>query len=361
VNNSKKTIKYPKQEKKEKKRINPIIWIISSIVLVVALVGSLLFDQLYKRVILTIDDDKYYMEDLAYYFYGVESAYDYYNQMLGGQYWDMVVDQSTGSTTRDMAMKEALESSLFTEIVYREAVAQGYSLTDEEKETIKKDVTSQLDEQLTADIIKKNGFTEEYLTNIMSKTTLVTRYRQDIIDSLDIDDEGIKAGIDYDKYRQYDVEYVFLSTEKKDDDDKTVPMDENEKAAALDKINDFHEKALKAEDWSELIPKEEKEVVYREDSFLESDTVFSEDLKAKIIKMENNTISGVLEDESGYYFVRMINNNSTESYDDAVKKAITEAENEGFAKVYNEIADKYQYKINTKALRRYKMGNITLS
>ncbi|HBI73723.1 MAG TPA: hypothetical protein DEG06_04985 [Lachnospiraceae bacterium] len=361
MNNSKKTIKYPKQEKKEKKRINPIIWIISSIVLVVALVGSLLFDQLYKRVILTIDDDKYYMEDLAYYFYGVESAYDYYNQMLGGQYWDMVVDKSTGSTTRDMAMKEAINSSLLTEIMYREAVAQGLSLTEEEKETVKKNVNSMLDEQLSKDVIKKNGFTKEYLTNVMNKTTLASRYRQEIIDSLDIDDKGIKAGIDYDKYRQYDVEYVFLSTEKKGDDGKTVPMEEAEKAAALDKFNGFYEKALKAKDWSDLIPKEEKDIVYRKDSFIESGTTFSDDLKAKIIKMENDTISEVLEDESGYYFVRMINNNSAESYDDAVKESITKAENEGFTKVYNEIAKKYQYKINTKALRRYKMGNITLA
>jgi hypothetical protein len=164
------------------------------------------------------------------------------------------------------------------------------------------------------------------------------------------------------------VEYVFLSTEKKGDDGKTVPMEEAEKAAALDKFNGFYEKALKAKDWSDLIPKEEKDIVYRKDSFIESGTTFSDDLKAKIIKMENDTISEVLEDESGYYFVRMINNNSAESYDDAVKELFSAdiplmIVTRGMD-VYPElieIAKKYQYKINTKALRRYKMGNITLA
>lgn len=361
MNNAKKTIRYPKKEVKDKKKINPKVWIISSIVLVIALIGSLLFDQLYKRTIITIDNDKYYMEDLSYYFYGIESAYDYYDQMFGGQYWDMVMDESTGSTARDMAMQEALNSALYTEILYREAIADDYSLTDEDKETVETNVASLLDEQLTEEVIEKNGFTQEYLTDVLSKTTLVSRYRQDLIDALDIDDAAIKAEVNYDEYRQYDIEYVFLSTETKDEDGKSVPINETEKEAALDKINALYETALDTEDWSELIPEEEKELLYRKDNFLESDTTFSEDLEAAIMVMENDTVSEVLEDERGYYFVRMIDNNSSESYDTAVQEAITAKENEGFNEVYNDIADKYEKDINTKALRRYRMGNITLA
>lgn len=361
MNNAKKTIRYPKQEVKEKKKINPKVWMITSIVLLIALVGSILFDQLYKRAIITIDGDKYYMEDLTYYFYGIESAYDYYDQMFGGQYWDMVFDQNTGKTARDIAMEEALNSALYTEILYREALADGYTLTEDDKETVETNVASLLDEQFTEEVIKKNGFTEEYLRDILSKTTLVSRYREDQIDALDIDEEAIKAEFNYNEYRQYDVEYIFISTETKDDDNKTVPMNEEEKAAALAKITDLYETALQTEDWSELIPEEEKELIYREQSFKESDTKFSEELEATIMAMENDTISDILEDESGYYFVRMIDNNSPESYDAAVEEAITKAENEGFNEVYNEISEKYETTINNKALRRYRMGTITLA
>ena len=360
MNKTKKIIKYPKQEVKEKKNINPKIWMVTSIVLLIALVGSLLFDQLYKRTIITIDGDKYYMEDLKYYIYGIESAHDYYSQMFGAQYWDMVIDQSTGSTTRDMAMDEAMNSALYTEILYREAIADGYTLTDEDKEKVETNVASLLDEQLTENVIEKNGFTKEYLTDVLSKTTLVSRYRQDIIDSLDIDDEAIKAEIDYDEYRQYDVEYVFISTETQDEDNKTVAMNDTEKEAVHDKINSLYETALETEDWSELIPEEEKELIYRERSFLERDTVFSEELETIIMAMDNDSISEILEDESGYYFVRMINNNSSESYDNAVQNAITNAEEEGFNEVYNEISDQYEKEVNKKALKRYRMGNITL-
>lgn len=360
MNNAKKTIRYPKKDEKQKIKINPKVWMITSIVLAIALIGSILFDQLYKRTIITINGDKYYMEDLTYYIYGIESAYDYYNQIFGGQYWDMVVDQNTGKTARDVAMDEAIDSALYTEILYREAIADGYTLTDEDKEKVENNVASLLDEQFTEEVIKKNGFTEEYLTNILSKTTLVSRYREDQIKALDIDDEAIKAEINYDEYRQYDVEYVFISTEKKDEDNNTVSMNEEEKAAALAKITELYETAKQTEDWSKLISEDEEELIYREQSFIESDTKFSEELETTIMAMENDTVSDILEDESGYYFVRMINNNSTESYDAAVEESITKAENEGFNEIYNEISKKYETTVNYKALKKYRMGTITI-
>jgi foldase protein PrsA len=361
VNSSKKSIKYPKQEVKQAKKINPKVWIITSTVLIVALIGSLLFDQLYKRSIITINGDKYYLEDLAYYFYGVESSYDYFNQMFGGQYWDMVIDQSTGESIRDIALEEAVDTSLYNEILYREAIAQGYTLTDDEKETIEEDVSSLMDEQLTEGTIKKAGFTKEYLTDVLGKTTLVERFKQDTIDALNIDDEAIKAEIDFEEFRQYDVEYLFISTEKDDEDGKSIPMDETEKSAAYEKINSYYTKAKETEDWTTLIPEEEEDVIYKEDDFIKKDTAFSDELENIIMAMDNNTISEILEDESGYYVVRMINNRSTERYDDEVEAAIEEAEEEAFEEAYEELLKNFDYKINNSALRRLRMGTITLA
>ena len=40
----------------------------------VVLIAALLFDQLYKRPLVTIDGKKYYLEDLTYYFYYTDLA-----------------------------------------------------------------------------------------------------------------------------------------------------------------------------------------------------------------------------------------------------------------------------------------------
>jgi len=78
--------------------------------------------------------------------------------------------------------------------------------------------------------------------------------------------------------------------------------------------------------------------------------------------MKKGDVSKVYEEkDKGYYLVRMVDNNSSESYDTAVKKAISDAENAGFTEVYNTLLAKHTYKINTKALAKYTMGSITLA
>lgn len=360
--NKSKRIKNPKvtAATPKKKRINTKLIIISSSILVVLLVAALLFDQLYEKSILKINGDKYRMSDLTHYFYSIESQYDYYDQMFGGQYWDMSYDETSGVTMRDVAKQEAIEAALYNEILYREAVSEGYSLTEDEKKSVSDNVDNLLNQQLPEKVIKKNNFTKAYLTDIVEKTTLVARFRQDKIDSLDIDDEGIKAGIKYEDYRQYDIEYLTIPTTKTDDEGNSVEMTAEEKAAAYEKISALLDKAKVTEDWSTLVPEDEEELTYHTDYFVENDTNFSDEFKGMMMEMGNGQISDVYEAEDGYYIVRMVNNLSYESYDNAVSKAISDAESEGMNELYQEIKAKYDVTINNSAVRALSMGNITL-
>jgi foldase protein PrsA len=334
---------------------------IGTVAVVVILVCSILFDSLYKKTILNIDGDKYSMEDLNYYFYTVESQYDYYDQMFGGAYWDMTADETTGDTMRDVAKDEAIQNALYTEVLYKEAVAAGYELTAEEKTTVDTSVTSLLDDQMSVEIKAKNKFTKKSLTSLLGKSTLVARYRQDTIDALDIDDATITAGVKYDDYRQYDIETLFISTQTTDADSNSVAMTADEKSAAFDKINALVDTAKTTEDWSTLVPAGVSDLTYKSDSFLVSDTDYSDDFEATMTAMENGDVSSVYEEkDKGYYLVRMVDNNSSESYDTAVAKAISDAEDASFTEVYDTLLAKHTYKINTKALDKYTMGSITL-
>lgn len=350
-----------KQEKEQKKVVNPKVLIISSIVAVVILVGGLLFDQFYESTVLTINKEKYHMDDLSYYFYTVESQYDYYNQMFGGSYWDMTYDEETGATVRDAAKQEAIDSAIYSEILYKEAVSEGYTLTEEEKTTIDTNVTSLLDGQLTEAVVEKNNFTKEYLTEFLGKATLSDRYRKDKIEALPIDDEAIKADYDPADYRQYDIEYLYVTTQTTDDDGNTIDLSAEEKTAAFDKLNALSESAKTTKDWSTLIPEDEEDLKYQKGNFIATDTKFDEKFEAMMMAMENDAISKVYEAEGGYYIVRMVNNNSSERYDSTVKQAITDAENQGFSEVYQKISEKYDYSINNGYLKSLTMGNITLA
>lgn len=361
-----------KKEKKdrliEQKPITKISlpWIIVSAVLLIVLVAALLFDQLYKPALMKIDGKKYTVRDLAYYFYTVESMYESYDSWLGGNgsYWDSVINEETGETVRDASKNDAVKQALFYEVLYNQAVSEGYSLTDEEKQTIKDNVDTFLNGTIPPAVIRKNNFTKAYLTDVLGKITLAERYREDRIAEFDIDIDEIKKGIDYDEYRQYDIETISISTTKKTDDDgNVVDMTDEDKQAAYEKIKEIYEKAKTTEDWSTLVPEDDSDLIYKEkDSFTKSDNRFSDEMREKVMAMENGEISDIIEDENAYYIVRMINNNSTESYDNAVEDALTKEQDKEFSDKFDqEILPKHDYIIIDKALKHYKMGSITLA
>ena len=363
MNKSKKPIKNKQKVNKKQFTINPKIWIVLGAVLGLVLIVAVLFDQLYKRPLITIDDKDYYLEDMTYQFYTTESYYDYINQIYGGSYWDMPYSESSTISVRDFTKAQTINNVIYQEILYNEAVSNGYSLTQEESDKIDEEVDTILtDQSLSKKFIKKNGFTSDYLKSVLTKNTLATRFSEDVIESLGIDTESIKADFDYDEYRQYDIEYLYVSTEITNEEDYTTePMNEEEREAALDKITSLRRDALKSEDWKALIPENEDQLKYRENNLLPTDTYFPEDFKTTIMAMENMEISDVLETEDGYYVVRMINNNSTETYDKVVEDAITQAEDEAFSEEYYEnILPKHSYETHDSAISKLRMGRITL-
>lgn len=361
MNKSKKPIKVA--AKKKQVTISPVIWIVVGTILGLALIVGILFDQLYKAPLVTIDDKKYYLDDMTYQFYTTESSYNYINQLYGGSYWDMPYSEGSDMTVRDYAKLETINNFIYETILYNEAIANGYTLTQEEIDKIDENIDSTLNDMgLSKSFIKKNGFTANYLKEVFTKNTLTNRYKQDVVDSFDIDDEAIKAGISYDTYRQYDIEYLFISTQKTNEEDSSqLSMDKLEKEAALKKISELRQKALDAEDWSAIISEEEKELIYKTSSFLPKDDKFSQDLMNTMLEMENGEITEVVEEEDGYYVIRMINNNSSETYDRTVKDAITEKEEEAFAAEYTDnIYPKHTLELNNKAINNLRMGRITL-
>ncbi|NLO08674.1 MAG: hypothetical protein GX129_02240 [Clostridiales bacterium] len=362
MNKSKKTIK-GKKSKQKQFTISPKVWMVVGAILGLALIVGILFDQLYKSPLVTIDDEKYYLEDLTYQFYNTESTYNYINQLYGGSYWDMPYNESSDMTVRDYAKLETINNVIYEEVLYNEAITNGYTLTEEEIDKIDENVNSTLNDiGLSEKFIKENGFTPEYLKTVFTKNTLANRFKQDVIDSFDINDKEIEAGFSYSDYRQYDIDYLYISTVKTNEEDNSqVPLDDAEKKAALDKITDLREKALDTEDWSTIIPEDEKELQYRTSDFLAKDTYFSEDLMSTMLAMENNDITDVVEEADGYYVIRMLNNNSAETYDRTVEEAITEKEEEAFSKEYmDNILPNHSFELNNRAIGNLRMGRITL-
>lgn len=339
------------------------IMVAIGIVFVIAVCALVGYDQLKPELILTVNDEKIYLNDAMYYIYEAESTasmYDsIYQQIYGTSYWDYVDDD--GNTGNDLAKTDVMNSLTEDTIVYLMATDAGYTISDEDKKSGEEQYT-ELAANLSAKQKLETGMSKKELTNVLTKKAMIERYKDDVIASCNLDYDSIEGEISKEDYREYDIQYYYVSTVTTDEDGNQVSVSDEEKAAALEKIQSIAETAKTAEDFTTVVDTEtDQSVTFKEDgSFTEANGLFGDKMDKKVKAMENDEVSDVLEGEDGYYVVKMIDNNSTASYDQAVESAVSSAETEAFQEKYDEQVDNYTTTVNDKVWDTIVLGNYTI-
>lgn len=348
---------------------NPVVLIVVIALVSLFLIGGVAYENLKPEYAVTIDGKKISVNKMMYNIWNVENQYNYMDQMYqmyyNTSYWEMTADSETGATYADQAKDEVMNAEVSLTILYDEAIKAGYELTDDEKKEVQDDVKT-IKERYSFWNRLRLGFTDSYLEKQLGKTKLVARYREDIIDGLDVDDETITAEINKDDYKEYEIGYYYVATTVSDEDGNSTRMGKKEIEALTEEMETFHKAAADAEDFSTLIGEDDDTTIdYGSTSFIEKDgwSFASEKNLKKIKAMAVDEISDVIvDDESGYiYFVKMVDNTSTESYDSAVDEAISDAEDEAFDEYYDEVYAKHKVSINEKVWGSVTLGNITTS
>lgn len=373
----------------------PIILLSCLAVLVIAVVAMVFWENLHPRVIYTVNGDKIYLSDMMTDIYNTEATGQYmdnmYKQNYGAtsSYWN--AETSDGQTYADLLKDNTLNSSIQREMMYREAVGAGYVLTDEENTSCDEKAT-ELYDQLTAEVKNKSGLTKEKILAYYQKMTLADRYKQDWIDTFDIDDEALikEAGITKEDYRQYDIQYYYIPYTSTDADGNEIVKSDDEKAAAVKELEASYKDISGLADFTTYInnntetaqtegeaaeatetpadegPKapEGTNIQYTSKSFIETDEdVFGDKLIAKIKKMDKETITdGVVEDDKGCYIIKMVDNNSMERYESECESVISEKEAEEFQTKIDELeVDKYLIEINDSEWDKITFGKVTIN
>lgn len=319
----------------------------------------------YKKddVALTVDGEKLTMEEMLYYIYSYESQIDYMDQMyqyyFNTGYWDMEIEE--GKTIRQDAKEQAMDTAIRYEVLYKEAIKKDYSLTDEEIAKIKENSAAVI-EQMSEEQLALTGFTEEAVTAIQQKWAVTDKYYQDLIDSFDIDDKAIKEGIDKKQYKEYSTEYILVPTGTTDEEGNVTPFSDDEKKAAKEKIEAIYDKVKESKNLQDGITDGDSDVNYTDLSFLPNDEneTANKTFMKEAMKLENGEISGIVETEEGYYIIKMVDNNATTSYDEAVDTAIQEAEGARFDQEFEKIKENYKIEINNEVWDKVVMGSNTI-
>lgn len=354
-----------------------------AVVLVIAMIVVMALENFKPRLVMTVGDEKVYMDDAMYYIYQTEANYSFYDQFYrsyyGSSYWDITGD--SGVSNRESAKTEVQQAIQMSNVLYQEAVKAGYKVNDDDKKKAAKDVKD-IRKNLSLEAKNKTGLTKGALTKAIEKRNCVDRYKQDIIDGFDIDDQKIRDGVKKEDFRQYDVQYYFISTKSYDDEGKEKKLDKKTLEKYKAEMEELAQKA-KTEDFGKLTPEAEKatkeaaeDAAAKDDSkeekskynstytadgkFVVGDNTFTSDVEEVLTKLENDQISDVIEAEDGYYLVKMINNNDDEAYENEVKNQISTEETNKFNEWYGEKSKDYKITMNNKVWDDVVMGNMTV-
>ncbi len=316
--------------------------------------------------------DTLYYKDALYDICNTEAQYNgmqsLYQQFYGSSFWEAENMDSKGRTGAQVAKKAVMDGLKQREILCMEAEKNGVSLSDEEKSKADEDLKTFMD-GLTDDQKKIRGLDEDTVRGEIERQALADKYKNQVIESLGIDEEALKAGVSKEKYRQYDLQYYMISKKSTDDDGNEKELD----AATLKKnkkaIEDVRKKAVKAKDFTKDIIADSDEdntdddtgVQYLTENLLETDTDFlDEKALKKVKKMKNDEISDVIETDDGYYVIKMVDNNDSSAYDQQCEQVVEDEKEKQFeAKYKSDIKPNYTTEVQSYWKGRVKLGGIT--
>lgn len=356
------------------RELKPIILTALCVIVALVLCIGVAIQQLKPKVVVTVGDTKITMNDMMWPIFEVESVYLSYNEMyemyMGTSVWDAAYQGSSGSSASGVSnsvglKQEIIDREVQYEILYQKATAADYKLTDDEKKEAKENAKESL-KGLSWSQKAQLNVTQDSLTERFEKIALANRFKEDTQEELNknVDEAETIKDIKKKEYRQYDVEYYYASTSKTDDDGNSVALTDAEKKKLQKKIKNIAKKAQAGEDFAKLISDKEEDITFEEDTnFTESNGfpyVSDANLK-KIKKMKNGTVSeAFIDDEKGYYVVlKMIDNNSSEAYDNACDSAIQSAQDTEFQNWYVEEQQNYKININTDIWTDVTIGTVT--
>ena len=354
------------------------IFIAIAAVLAVIMVVYIVWENHHTKYLVSINGEKATIEDMMYDVYEVEDFYNYmanfYSQLGYGNYWTMEIGEN-GETAQEMAKEECMNSYVSGEILYQEAIAKGYEITEEDKadaqdalDGIVKAYTPEAEEGEEAEeLTEVLGFTLEELRVILEEREVAARYREDIKVGYGVAEADVAADIDKAEFRQYDIEYFAITLDGETEaDGGIVEVSGAEKEARYEQIKAVFEEAAD-KDWSKVISTEETDeeseevkVEYGTDGFIESESYFLDETTEMVVNMKNGEVSDIIEDDGYYYVIKMVNNNSTERYETEIEDAVNAEKETRFKEDYEAMKANYEVEIFEGDWKKVQLGSITL-
>lgn len=351
------------------------ILVLIGILAILAGVFVVCYTQLRPRAILTVKgpatDGKEVTNTINY----QEAMYDIYQAeamatmySAYGMSFDWTDTTENGDTYADTYKKSIMDGVKQREILYMCALKEKMTLTEEEKKSIKSEVQSAR-KNMTDKQKKMKGLDEATMISVYEKNKLGEKYKNSVIEGLNIDEEALKKTVNKKDYRQYTLQYYTFAKTETGNNNESKEKDKATLEKAAKDMAELQKKAVKAKDFTKDIistkensnTDEKTGISYATKNLIETDTDFLDSKTLKQVKkMKNGEISNVLETKDGYYVIKMVNNNDPEAYNNQCKTVIEQEQTNQFNTQYdNTIKGQYTTEVQNFWKGRVTLGAIT--
>lgn len=320
-------------------------------------------EELAGQKVLTLGDFSLTMDQMMFWLYSEEkeaAQYDYmYQTYYGTSYMELTHPQA-GISMREFHKEYVLNSAKQYAILYQEALKNGITLSEEEQAENEAFVNSFF-EILSANELEKGGFTREVLRRTAEMMTYAEKYYNFMIEKFAIAEEDVIASVNKEDYKEYETEYLFLSTVSYDENSMLIERTAEEKAEDYAYMEGLLEKLESGSTMAELQAAETESVLtYTTKTFLANTVDVEPAYVEAAVKLANGAYSGIVETKYGYYIIKMVNDACTTSYEAALDEAYGTLVDELFAKEYAKLEETYAPVLNEEIWSTVNFGNFVI-
>ena len=244
-----------------------------------------------------------------------------------------------GVLTKDSLKDELYDTLVRNELLYQKALEEGVNLTSGEHTKCREQAKETFDSMSKKE---KDAIpaTLEFITKLEQQQMIVSKYFQKVIDSYKVDEDKLTKEIHPEDYIQYDVESVFFLKNKDKADGTTEKKSKEEIQMGQESLNKMQKHIEESDDRGEL-KVEEHTLESEQFSVLSNDVSTCDKEVLQVLKtMEPGDTSDIIETDSGFYIVRLVDNTANDIYLDTIEQAKTQEKYRMFDEFYDTLISK---------------------